>query len=547
MIAAVLIWLATAVWFAWLGRAGLLAARIYQIEEYETPRLFAWGRQRAWLWSNPALVATAVALVVGLLALASPPGARRLGVGIGWLVGSAALHILWKPLPAKKALVYTSRMRRILGASAILGVLMAVGVAALALAAPVPFAAVVAALACLLAPALTLALVVGGNSSMRPVEAWIQRGFLTRARARVTAYQPLTIGIAGSYGKTSTKHILAHLLSPHMLTLATPKSYNTLMGISRTINEYLDPKHRAFIVEMDAYATGEIAAMCQLVSPTLAVITSVGPQHLERFGSVARIGDAIYELAAALPPGGPLVIYGGEREAARLAQRAVEQGYRVVRYGMDGESAGALDVVATDVTVDGHGTHFLWRWAAEGLEQRMSIPLLGQHNILNVSAGLVVMHLLGLPLAEAARDARRLEPVEHRLQLIATPGGITIIDDAYNANPVGVHNALEVLAGMPGTARILVTPGLVELGDIEEEENRRFGEHAGRVCDAVILVGARRTTAIAAGLRASGLADDHIHVVQTLAEATAVLARIAHPGDVVLFANDLPDTYVEMG
>jgi len=213
---------------------------------------------------------------------------------------------------------------------------------------------------------------------------------------------------------------------------------------------------------------------------------------------------------------------------------------------MDGEDAGPLDVIASDISVDDRATRFTWRWPAEGLEQRVAIPLLGQHNILNVSAAIAVIHLLGLPVAEAARDALRLEPAPHRLQLIPSPGGMTIIDDSYNANPVGVHNGLEVLRQMRGRHKILVTPGLVELGAVEEAENRRFGEHAATVCDHAILVGARQTQPIAEGLRAGGLPAERTHVVETLDEVTATLARIAGPGDVALFANDLPDTYLSL-
>ncbi|MDE3230464.1 MAG: UDP-N-acetylmuramoyl-tripeptide--D-alanyl-D-alanine ligase, partial [Chloroflexota bacterium] len=393
-------------------------------------------------------------------------------------------------------------------------------------------------------PSLILPLLIAANWLLRPVEARIQAGFVARARAKYSRLAPLTIGVAGSYGKTSTKHILAALLQPAMETLPTPKSYNTLMGVTRTINEYLEPRHRAFVVEMDAYDVGEIAAMCRLVDPTLAIVTSVGPQHLERFGTVERIGDALYELIAALPAGAPAIIYGGEALSARLADRAAQAGYRVVRYGLEGEEAGPLDVVASDISVDERATRFTWRWAAEGLEQRVAIPLLGQHNVLNVSAALAAVHLLGLPMDEAARDALRLEPTPHRLQLLPSAGGMTIIDDSYNANPVGVANGLEVLRQMRGRHKILVTPGLVELGAVEEAENRRFGEHAAAVCDEVILVGARQTLPIAEGLRAGDLAAEHIHVVETLAEVQATLARIAGPGDVALFANDLPDTYL---
>ena len=437
-------------------------------------------------------------------------------------------------------------MRRILGVSAALGVVVAALLALALLALPAGVALLGGAVILAASPLLVLPLLISANWLLKPVEARIQAGFVKQARAKYTRLAPLTIAVAGSYGKTSTKHILAALLQPAMETLPTPKSYNTLMGVTRTINEYLEPRHRAFVVEMDAYGLGEIAAMCRLVDPTLAIITSVGPQHLERFGTVERISDAMYELIAALPAGAPAIIYGGEALSARLADRAAQAGYRVIRYGAEGEDAGPLDVIASDITVDERATRFTWRWPAEGLEQRVAIPLLGQHNVLNVSAAIAALHALGLPVAEAARDALRLEPTPHRLQLMPSTGGMTIIDDSYNANPVGVRNGLEVLRQMRGRRKILVTPGLVELGAVEEEENRRFGERAAAVCDEVILVGARQTLPIAEGLRAGGLAAEHTHVVETMDEVTATLARIAGPGDVALFANDLPDTYLAL-
>jgi UDP-N-acetylmuramoyl-tripeptide--D-alanyl-D-alanine ligase len=537
---------AALVWLGWMARAGLMGARMYQIEEYEGPRLLAWGRQRAWLAPNATLAGAALALVIALVGLALPADWRRAVAGLAWLAGAAVAVAFWRALPAKKALVYTQRMRRILGVAAGLGIVTAALLVWALAALPAPIALFGGVVILLGAPLIVAPLLIGANWLLKPVEARIQAGFVARARAKYMRLAPLTIGVAGSYGKTSTKHILAALLQPAMETLPTPKSYNTLMGVTRSINEYLQPRHRAFVVEMDAYDVGEITAMCRLVDPTIAVVTSVGPQHLERFGTVARIADALYELIAALPAGAPAVIYGGEALSAGLADRAAAAGYRVVRYGIEGEDAGPLDVLAADISVDDRATRFTWRWLAEGLEQRVAIPLLGQHNILNVSAALAVIHLLDLPVAEAARDALRLEPAPHRLQLIPSPGGMTIIDDSYNANPVGVNNGLEVLRQMRGRRKILVTPGLVELGAVEETENRRFGEHAAAVCDEVILVGARQTAPIAEGLRAGGLPAERTHVVESLDEVTATLARIAGPGDVALFANDLPDTYLAL-
>jgi UDP-N-acetylmuramoyl-tripeptide--D-alanyl-D-alanine ligase len=215
----------------------------------------------------------------------------------------------------------------------------------------------------------------------------------------------------------------------------------------------------------------------------------------------------------------------------------------VIRYGIEGD-AGDPEVIARNVRITGAGSRFTWRWSAAGLEHDVVVPLLGRHQVLNVSAALATVHCLGMPLEPALDAVASLRPVDHRLQLVATGNAITVIDDSYNANPVGVHNGLEVLAELEVRSRILVTPGLVELGSVEDAENRHYGEHAARVCDHVIVMDARPGRALREGLRAGGLADDHVHVVRSLAQATEVIGRIAGAGDAVLFANDLPDTYL---
>jgi UDP-N-acetylmuramoyl-tripeptide--D-alanyl-D-alanine ligase len=161
-----------------------------------------------------------------------------------------------------------------------------------------------------------------------------------------------------------------------------------------------------------------------------------------------------------------------------------------------------------------------------------------------VSAAFVAVVTLGYSIDEAINAAASLEQVEHRLQVMANAGPLTVIDDSYNANPVGVHNGLEVLAAMSGAHKFLITPGLVELGSVEDDENRRYGEHAAKVCDHVIVMSAKTSAALCAGLRDGGMSDDRIHLVETLDEATRLLQSMSRPGDVVLFANDLPDTYM---
>ena len=539
-----LVAIAAVMWLILVARIVLVAARMFQIEEYESIRFLRWGLTREWLAHRAVWLGLGVAVIAFAVA-AVFPAARPVAIAVAWLASAAAAQVTWRWTAAKRPLVMTARMRRLLVAGGFLAVILAAGLA-LGIVALHPVVSVVLVLiAAGLVTSLSEVLLVAANVVTKPAEARIRRHYLTLAQRRLTAVDPLVVAVAGSFGKTSTKHILAHLLQPSVTTLPTRKSFNTLMGVSRVINEDLLPEHRVFVVEMDAYALGEIAAMSALVHPRVAITTAVGPQHMERFGTLDRIADAMYEVVAALPDDGAWIVYTGDDAGVALAQRGAGAHRRLIRYAIDG-GADAVDaeVVASSVRIDSHGCAFRWRWAAEGLDRAVTLPLLGRHQVANASAALAAVHVLGYSIDAAIAAAASLAPVEHRLQLMATTGPLTVIDDSYNANPVGVHNGLEVLAAMTGGAKFLVTPGLVELGSVEDEENRRYGAHAAQVCDHVIVMSARTSGALRGGLREGGLGDDRVHLVDTLDEATAVLQTFARPGDVVLFANDLPDTYL---
>jgi UDP-N-acetylmuramoyl-tripeptide--D-alanyl-D-alanine ligase len=539
---ALLVVLAALAWLLRVAPVMLVAARMLQIEEYEHARFLRWGLARGWL-AHPAVIAAAALSLAALIGAALAPDQGAHVVAAGWLAASVAGATLWQWTAAKRALVLTARMRRILGVAALYALVLAVVVAVLLAIGGWPAAAILCLLVLAPVPALSQLLLVAADQSLRPVEASIRRQYLRQAGARIGAVSPAVVAVAGSYGKTSTKHILAQLLSGQVDVLPTRKSFNTLMGVTRVINEDLQPSHRLFIVEMDAYAAGEIAAMGALVHPSIAVLTSVGPQHLERFGHMDAIAAALYEVVQALPADGTAFIHTGDAGGAALATRAVSEGRTVVRYGI-GAAAAPLEVMASDLRVDATGSSFRWSWPQQGEERAVSIPLLGRHQVLNVTAALAVVHRLGHSLDAAVSAAARLQPVEHRLQPMPQTGPVRVIDDSYNANPVGVHDALDVLAAMNGGAKVLVTPGLVELGSVEDAENRRYGEHAATVCDHVIVMLARPAAALQAGLHDGGLAPERIHLARDLTEATAIIGRITHAGDTVLFANDLPDTYL---
>jgi UDP-N-acetylmuramoyl-tripeptide--D-alanyl-D-alanine ligase len=539
-----LVALAAVVWLILIFRVVLVAARMFQIEEYESVRFLRWGLTREWL----AHRAVWLGLLVGAVALsvaAILPAARPIGIAIAWLVSAAAAQFTWRWTSPKRPLVMTARMRRLLIAGGFLAVVLAAGLALGILALHPIVAVILVLIAAGVVTALSEILLVAANVVTKPAEARIRRHYLALASARIKLIDPVVVAVVGSFGKTSTKHILAELLQPSVNTLPTRKSFNTLMGVTRVINEDLMPENRVFVVEMDAYAPGEITAISDLVHPKVAIITAIGPQHMERFGTIDRIAAALYEVATALPADGTLILYTGDDPGAALAQRARAEQRRLIRYALadDGETVDA-DVVASSIRIDAHGGAFRWRWDAEGLDHEVTIPLLGRHQVANVSAALAAIRTLGYSVDDAISAAASLEQVEHRLELMASAGPLTVIDDSYNANPVGVHNGLEVLAAMADAHKFLITPGLVELGSVEDEENRRYGEHAAKVCDHVIVMSAKTSAALCAGLRDGGMSEDRIHVVDTLDDATRLLQSLSRPGDVVLFANDLPDTYL---
>jgi len=539
-----LVALAAVVWVILVFRIVLVAARMFQIEEYESVRFLRWGLTREWL----AHRAVWLGLLLGAVALsvaAVLPAARPIGIAIAWLVSAAAAQFTWRWTSPKRPLVMTARMRRLLIAGGFLAVVLAAALALGIVALHPVVSTILVLVAAGLVTSLSEILLVAANVVTKPAESRIRHHYLALASARIKLVDPVVVAVVGSFGKTSTKHILAQLLQPHVNTLPTRKSFNTLMGVTRVINEDLSPENRIFIVEMDAYAPGEIAAISDLVHPRVAIITAIGPQHMERFGTVDRIAGALYEVAAALPADGTLILYTGDESGVALALQARNEQRHLIRYAPagDGDTVDA-DVIASSIRVDGHGSTFRWRWEALGLDRQVAIPLLGRHQVANVSAALAAVHVLGYSVDDAITAAATLEQVEHRLQLMATAGPLTVIDDSYNANPVGVHNGLEVLAAMSGAHKFLITPGLVELGSVEDEENRRYGAHAARVCDHVIVMSAKTSAALCAGLREGGMSEDRIHVVETLDDATRLLQTLSRPGDVVLFANDLPDTYL---
>jgi UDP-N-acetylmuramoyl-tripeptide--D-alanyl-D-alanine ligase len=455
-----------------------------------------------------------------------------------WLRANPDKARFLKPSTAKKPLVMTSRAWRILVVATLLslfGVLLPSAAAHLFLG---------GAPADLIAWALTTAalflwapsLIPAADRLLAPVQRAVNARYARRAKAKLAAIAPVVVGVTGSYGKTSTKHAVGALLGPPDHVLVTPGSYNTTMGVVRAVNEHLEPRHRFFVVEMGARQRGDIAEIGRLVRHQVAVLTAIGVAHLESFGSRDAIKKGKLEIVDTLRPGGVAIVNADDPVVRGLRDEVA--GTDVVRYGLD--PAGEPDVTATDVEVTRAGTAMTIVDRRTGASVGAATKLLGRHSIGHVLAGVAVALHAGRSLEELREPIAALAPVEHRLQLIEAPGGVTVLDDAFNSNPDGAAAALEVLGSMPARQRIVVTPGIVELGELQREANEELGRKASAVADVVIVVARLNREAILAGA-ASGRA--RLVTVASLDDATKELAGIVGPGDVVLFENDLPDQY----
>jgi UDP-N-acetylmuramoyl-tripeptide--D-alanyl-D-alanine ligase len=517
------------------------ALHLLQLEHYENARLLLWLRRRGEV-AGPLDIAAVIAAAV-ITPFSGGHGADH-WVELGGFAGLAAVLAILQsrqPAPAQiTPLVLTERARRLwtvaLAIPVLVGLLGAVLTVVLGSDIPLAVATILVVATVAAAPRLMCV----ANAGLAPVQRRINAGFEAAARARLAQVAPRVVGITGSYGKTTTKVCVGAVLSEAMETLITPASFNSQLGVIRTINEHLTDRHRAFVVEMGMYRAGDIAQLCELVHPSIGVLTAIGPVHLERMGTIEAIADAKAELALALPADGHLVANGDDPRCVQIAGRVSVD---TVLYGLDNPAA---QVRAEAIEIVAGATRFTLVIGSERTVAQAG--LLGRHNISNLLAAAAVGHLFGMSIEQIARALGRVVPPEHRLQPIPNPrAGIVVIDDAYNANPAGAAAALAVLREHPASRRILVTPGMVELGDEEFALNERFGRQAAAACDRVILVGPERTRPIAAGLAAEGFDPAAITVVRNLAEATEVLKGLTRAGDVILFENDLPDMYAEAG
>ena len=431
----------------------------------------------------------------------------------------------------KKKLVYTARVKRMIVTEilvmAILLVLSAVFL---------PFGCFSGAV--MIVMCLQWILPVVANIINHPIEKAGHDKFINSAKKKLADAKDLTIiGVTGSYGKTSVKFYLNTLLSEHFNVLVTPESYNTPLGVVKTINEKLTSTHEIFVCEMGARHVGDIKEICDIVHPHHGVITSIGPQHLETFFNMENIKSTKFELADALPEGGMLFLNWDNEYIRDKAGEYSDGKVKILRFAQNDEGS----YKASDIRVSQLGTEFTVT-APGGETERYQMRLVGEHNVINVVGAISVAHQMGISLHDLRIPVRRLLPVEHRMQL-REHGDVTIIDDAYNSNPVGSKAAVETLKLFDGI-RILITPGMVELGEAEDDYNYKFGTYAAACCDYIILVGRDHVKPIERGAVDSGFSSDRLWTFDTLGDAMSQAHAIRSEGHkYILLENDLTDNY----
>ncbi len=496
--------------------------QMMQQNSYRNERYLKWFKQNKEALDSSRLSA----IIVGVIALFSNAWYVLLVASLVLILGAVAE--LKKKF--KKPLVFTKRVARFYFTELImvLAILSIIG----ALAGSMAIIGAAGALVVGLSYVFTLSV----NWLLKPVEKHINDGFVKDAKRMLSQMPNMTIvGITGSYGKTSTKHYLNRILSEKYSVLMTPGSYNTPMGVVRTVREMMQPYNDLFIVEMGAKNVGDIKEICDIVNPQLGIVTAVGAQHLESFKSIENVQRTKFELVDALPSDGFAVV---NNDFPYVANREVDN-VECVRYSVGEENNGTYRAV--NIRYSSSGTSFTIEGAGKSID--LTTKLVGECNISNLMAAVIIAIKLEVPEQKIKYAVSKIEQVEHRLNVKRTASGITIIDDAFNSNPDGSRMALDVLAGMTSGKRIVITPGMIELGEKQAYYNELFGEHIAETCDVAIIVGQYNRESIVKGMKNKGMTDEKIRLANSFAEAQQMMLGFAKSGDIVLYENDLPDTF----
>ncbi len=357
---------------------------------------------------------------------------------------------------------------------------------------------------------------------LAPYELRRAAEFVDQAHQRLTRVHPVVVAITGSYGKTSTKNHLADLLSGDGGVVATPKSFNNRAGLSRAINENLAEGTRVFVAEMGTYGPGEIRDLCAWCTPDVAVVTAIGPVHLERMKSLEVIEQAKFEITERARV---VIVNIDDPRLARWPARL--EGRRVRTAGSSATTADVRVFLEGDV----------WRIVVDAEEVATMEPVVGVQPT-NVACAIAAALEVGAIASEMARRLRAVRAVANRATVATAASGVVVVDDTFNANPASARASLAILESVAlGARRVVVTPGLIELGGRQGIENEELAREIERRGVELAIVGRTNSAALMKGYGREALR------FKVRDDAVAWVRASLRDGDAVLYLNDLPDHY----
>ena len=373
------------------------------------------------------------------------------------------------------------------------------------------------------------------NIINKPIEKLVYLHFYNMAKDKINNMPRMSvIGVTGSYGKTSSKNILGDILKVKFDTLPTPMNYNTPYGLMLTINNKMDKFVEYFIAEMGACEVGQIKELCDFVKPKYGILTRICVAHLDSFKTEENIIKTKFELIESLPSDGIGILNSDDEKQVGYK---LKNNCKIKWIGIDNEA----DYRAIDIKYTYKGMSF--KVMIDGKKYSFESCLIGRANIYNILAGIALSHQLGMSISEIQMGVKSVKPITHRLEM-KKYGSRTIIDDAYNSNPVGSSMAVEALSLMPGE-KVIVTPGMIELKDMEYYYNYEFGKQMSSVCDKIILVGPKQTKAIQDALDDCKYDKSNLYVIDDVKEAFNIVNRVCSDNCYILLENDLPDIFNE--
>lgn len=373
------------------------------------------------------------------------------------------------------------------------------------------------------------------NLLILPIEIFINNRYFNDAIRIIKEYDPFIIGITGSYGKTSTKYFIYELIKDKYKTQMTPESYNTAMGITKFIRENLKKDTKIFIVELAENEVGGFKRLLKLIDPNVLVITSVGIQHLEEFGSKEKIYnefDLLINYCLSSNRCEKLILNGDDEFLKNFKNEKIQ------KISINTNNYPFIEILEE--------TLFKTKFKAKFLDEEaiFETKLIGKETIRNLLLAIDVILFLEIPLENIKEKIKLLEPFPHRLNVIKR-GNIIVVDDAYNSNPVGARMAIDLVSKYKEGRRVIITPGFVELGKNEYEENKNLGKYMKDKIDFVFLIGGKRAKPIFEGLIEVNFSKDNIKIFKNFFEANDYLKTFLKPNDIILFENDLPEIYEE--